>query len=129
MFDGLEVFSSSINFGRSLISHSQKKTSIEYLNDKHSLIINNVAYSYTLGDFGAKFSAVNVNNESSKTIDTSKTYYTSSLFYTNTLQKIDLATSIKIESEANNDLALDYDIILKFNLTDIINSSFTFSKN
>ena len=129
MFDGLEVISSSVKFGQSLISHSQKKTTIEYLNDKHSLNTNNFSYSYTLGDFGAKFSAINVTNESSKTIDTSKTYYTSSLFYTNTLQKIDLATSIKIESEANNDLALGYDIILKFNLTDIINSSFTFSKN
>ena len=90
MSDGLEVISSSINFGQSIISHSQKKTNIEYLNDKHSLTTDNFSYSYTLGNFGATFRAIYMYNESSKTIDTSKTYYNTSLIYTNMNQEIDV---------------------------------------
>ena len=71
--DGLEVISSSIIIGQSIISHSQKKTNIEYLNDKHSLTTDNFLYSYTLGNFGGRFGAVYMYNESTKTIDTSKT--------------------------------------------------------
>ncbi|MBT6870132.1 MAG: TonB-dependent receptor [Candidatus Marinimicrobia bacterium] len=129
MWDGLQVLTASAKWSNSQFLHSRKKTSIEYLNDKHALITNNLSYTNILGDFTSTFRAINVFSESSRLLDMSTTYYAGSLNYDNTWNYINLSTSIKIETEENLTPVFSYDLIINNNISQKLNSSFTFSHN
>jgi len=129
MSDGLNVISSTIDFGQSIITHSQKKATIKYLNDKHSLKTDRFSYSQELRNFKSIFSIVNIFNQSSRLPDTSKIYYTGSIQCNQAINNITLSTSVKVENEANSKSAFSYDLIIKCNKYNNLISSFTFSQN
>jgi len=129
MWDGLQVFSSSLKLANSQFSHSRKQTTIEYLNDKHTLITNNLSFSLLYGDVTSTINAINVFSESSRLLDMSKTYYTGSLNYDNTWNYIKFSTSLKIEIEGESENVLSYDFIINNSQSQQFSSSFTFSHN
>ena len=125
MKDELQTISTSIDIYSSNISLQRKKASIEYLNDSHSLITDNITYSHIGKNFTSTISMLNVYNKSSRLPDTSKTYYTTSTHYKKFWKNIVLATSFKIENEENTKSIYSYDLILKYNNSKFLNSSFT----